>query len=38
MELRFIPEITFVHDPSLESGSHMETLFEEMRKKDAGGE
>ncbi len=38
MELRYIPEITFVHDPSLESGSHMETLFEEMRKKDAGGE
>ena len=38
MELRYIPDITFVHDPSLESGSHMEQLFEEMRKEDAGGE
>lgn len=38
MELRYVPEITFVHDPSLESGSHMEKLFGEIRKKDAGGE
>lgn len=30
MELRYIPEILFLHDPSLESGSLMDRLFEEM--------
>ncbi len=38
MELRYVPELTFVHDPSLETGSHLEILFQEMEKKDAGGE
>ena len=28
MKLRYVPEITFVHDTSLESGSHMERLFD----------
>ncbi len=31
MSLRYVPEIIFVHDPSLESGSHMETLFEKIK-------
>lgn len=30
MELRYIPEILFLHDPSLESGSRMDRLFEEI--------
>ena len=34
MELRYVPEITFVHDPSLESSSHLERLFEEIRKQN----
>jgi len=34
MELRYVPEITFAHDPSLESGSHMNKLFEELKKAE----
>lgn len=30
MELRYVPEILFVHDASLETGSHMERLLEEL--------
>ncbi len=30
MELRYVPEILFVHDASLEAGSHMERVFEEI--------
>jgi ribosome-binding factor A len=30
MKLRYVPEITFVHDKSLESGSHMERLLERI--------
>jgi len=30
MELRYVPDILFVHDASLETGSHMERLFEKM--------
>ncbi|MCD6306434.1 MAG: 30S ribosome-binding factor RbfA [Deltaproteobacteria bacterium] len=30
MKLRYVPEILFVHDVSLEAGSHMEQLFEKM--------
>lgn len=29
--LRYIPEIRFVYDPSLETGDHMERVFEKMR-------
>lgn len=32
--LKFLPEITFVHDVSLESGSHMDKLFEEIKKAE----
>ena len=35
--LRYVPEITFVHDPSLEKGSHMDKLFEEIEKAEEGG-
>ena len=31
MELRYVPEISFLHDPSLEDGSHMERIFEKIR-------
>ena len=31
MELRYVPEISFTHDPSLEGGSHMERVFEKIR-------
>ena len=33
MGLRYVPEITFVHDLSLEKGSHMDRLFMEMEKQ-----
>ena len=36
MALRYVPEITFVHDTSLESGSHMDRLFEEIHNADCG--
>jgi ribosome-binding factor A len=31
--LRYVPDITFVYDPTLESGSHMEKLFDKIRKE-----
>ncbi|MDY6972574.1 MAG: 30S ribosome-binding factor RbfA [Thermodesulfobacteriota bacterium] len=34
MKLKYVPEITFLHDPSLESGSQMEKLFDELRKAE----
>jgi ribosome-binding factor A len=34
MALKYIPEIRFMHDSSLETGSHMEKVFEEIRKSD----
>jgi ribosome-binding factor A len=37
LTLRYVPEIMFVHDPSLESGSHMERVFEEIRKTEGRG-
>ncbi len=33
MKLRYVPDITFVYDPTLESGSHMEKLFDKIRKE-----
>ncbi len=32
--LRYIPEIKFVYDPSLETGEHMERIFEKIRPGD----
>ena len=34
MELRYVPEISFVHDHSLEDGSHMEQVFEKIREAE----
>ena len=31
MALKYIPEITFIHDSSLENGSHMERLLEKLK-------
>ncbi len=31
MSLRYVPEIKFIHDPSLESGNHMDRLFEKLK-------
>jgi ribosome-binding factor A len=34
MKLRYVPEIKFMHDPSLESGSHLDKIFEEIQKNE----
>ncbi|MBW1779845.1 MAG: 30S ribosome-binding factor RbfA [Deltaproteobacteria bacterium] len=34
MELRYVPEISFVYDPSLEDGSHMEQVFQKLRETE----
>ena len=34
MSLRYIPQITFVHDPTLESGSHMDRVLKKIRKTE----
>ncbi len=34
VDLRYIPGITFVYDPSLKTGSHMERVFEKLREPD----
>ncbi|MBW2616046.1 MAG: 30S ribosome-binding factor RbfA [Deltaproteobacteria bacterium] len=34
LSLRYVPEIMFIHDPSLETGSDMEKVFEEIRKAE----
>ena len=34
MKLRYVPEIKFVHDPSLESGSYLDGIFQEIKKND----
>ena len=33
MDLKYIPEIVFKHDPSLEMGQHMEKVFEKIRSE-----
>jgi ribosome-binding factor A len=32
--LRYVPDIQFIHDPSLERGSHLESLFEKIRREE----
>ena len=34
LRLRYVPEIMFVHDPSLETGSYMDGVFEEIRRAE----
>ncbi len=36
MELRYVPELLFVHDASLEEGSHLERVFEKMGAFEKG--
>ncbi len=31
MDLKYVPDISFKHDPSLEMGQHMEKIFEKIR-------
>jgi ribosome-binding factor A len=35
LSLRYTPEINFTYDPSLESGSHMESLFEKLKYNES---
>jgi len=35
LSLRYIPEISFVHDPSLESGSYMDRLLDELKADES---
>jgi ribosome-binding factor A len=35
MSLKYTPEIIFVYDPSLESGSYMERLFEKLKNNES---
>jgi len=34
MKLRYIPELRFMYDPSLESGTHLDRIFEEIHKNE----
>ena len=34
MQLRYVPNLEFVHDTSLANGSRMEKLFEELKETD----
>ncbi|MGD8986295.1 MAG: 30S ribosome-binding factor RbfA [Desulfobacteraceae bacterium] len=36
MDLKYMPDITFKHDPSLAKGDHMEKLFEKLKVEDSG--
>ena len=35
LSLRYVPEIIFVHDVSLEKGNHMDRIFEALRCKES---
>jgi ribosome-binding factor A len=35
MDLKYMPDITFEHDPSLEKGDHMERLFERQKGEES---
>ena len=36
MDLKYMPDITFKRDPSLEKGDHMERLFEKLKGEESG--
>jgi ribosome-binding factor A len=36
MDLKYMPDITFEHDPSLEKGEYMERLFEKLKGEESG--
>jgi ribosome-binding factor A len=35
LDLKYLPEIVFKYDPSLEQGDHMEKIFEKIRKEES---
>jgi ribosome-binding factor A len=37
MDLKYIPDIVFKHDPSLAEGDHMEKLFQRLRAEEPSG-
>jgi ribosome-binding factor A len=37
MDLKYIPDIVFKHDPSLAEGDHMEKLFQRLRTEESSG-
>ena len=36
--LRYMPEIRFIHDPSIDYGAHMEALIKRVAKEDHGSD
>jgi len=37
MDLRYMPDIVFKHDPSLAEGDHMEKLFRRLKEEESSG-
>jgi len=37
MDLKYIPDIVFKHDPSLAEGDHMEKLFQRLGREESSG-
>lgn len=37
MKLRYVPGITFIHDPSMRKASRLEEIFEDIKKKQISG-
>jgi ribosome-binding factor A len=33
--LKYVPDLVFIHDPSLATGAHMEKLFQQIRKEES---
>lgn len=38
LELKYVPDIVFEHDPSLEKGQHLEKLFQRINADKSSGE
>ena len=37
MDLKYVPDIVFKHDPSLAEGDHMEKLFQKLKTEESSG-
>jgi ribosome-binding factor A len=37
LELKYMPDLVFKHDPSLAAGEHMEKLFQQIKKEESSG-
>jgi len=37
MDLKYVPDIVFRHDPSLAEGDHMEKLLQKLKKEESSG-